>query len=96
MPVADVEMRSNAKRPIWDVDCDTVPAWMPAFSAMLDSKLDTKLSTDSSEQLIRFSGSVRHGWTNTTRNLTHSVNFLKTSKSEVSLLRKTVLTAGTV
>ena len=87
MSVADVEMRSSAKRPTLDVDSDTDPAWMPAFSAMLDSKLDTKV--DGFERTI---GQV-FGLHQTLLDihdaeLDSQRQLLEDLKTEVSLLRK--------
>ena len=59
----------------------SIQSWMPN-------------STGSSGSLIRLSGSIRHGWTNTTRNLTHSVNCLKTSKRKFPFSEKTELTVA--
>ena len=44
MCVSDVDMRSSAKQPIWEVEADSAPSWMPAMIAMINANLDTKLT----------------------------------------------------
>ena len=93
LSVADVEMRSSSKRPLLDVDSDTVPAWMPAFSEMLGRKLDTKL--DGFERKIdQVLGlhQTRLDKHDAERNSQRQL--LEDLKTEVSLLRKNSFDTG--
>ena len=75
------------KRPILDVDADSVPAWLPAFSAMLDSTLVTKL--DGFERKIdQVLGLHQTRFDKHEAELDSQRQLLEDLKTAVSLLRK--------
>ena len=76
-----------------DVDSDTMPAWMPAFSEMLDRKLDTKLDgfDPKIDQVLGLHQTLldKHDG-----ELESHRQLLENLKTEVSLLRKSSFDTG--